>query len=479
MAVPSFKEIKTPMAYGIRRLSQIGVVLGLMVSVGGCVSSGEGPIGFSILMPTDGEARALQQLTTDGQVKIKKPGEIFSGLSDRAERIAQNHAGGICRSSRMRLNYTADVETRKFFKDPNELRKTPFAEILTHKLIVSSSKYFGTGDTKAADYAIRIMTGYAQRDYPALFQDRRYSHTLSSAAQFLFAASIAHTMLLPYEGYPQTDQELVADWLKRKALGPHIKYKDKSKWFGHDGVRGQIKTVNVSGYDVNCCTPAGYESARLQVDNTLMVASILFHDDAAFASALKGYIDLISTARADGSLPYQTARGNAALWYQNLGINVLVMAAEMAANQGVDLYRYEAPSGATLHTAIAFLARAMARPELIFSYAKRNINPWRKGNGIVDPDDHTKQLGQFKIPKLQRNGASFLAWFEPYQRRFPDHPNIKLMQEITAKLVDPKSSQSWNKVSLPYAMHNAKSRGGLFNDYTGTNLSCVFKNLTP
>jgi len=72
-----------------------------------------------------------------------------------------------------------------------------------------------------------------------------------------------------------------------------------------------------------------------------------------------------------------------------------------------------------------------------------------------------------------------LAWFEPYQRRFPDHPNIKLMQEITAKLVDPKSSKSWNKVSLPYAMHNAKSRGGLFNDYTGTNLSCVFKNLTP
>ena len=118
-----------------------------------------------------------------------------------------------------------------------------------------------------------------------------------------------------------------------KALGRHIKFKDRSKWYGHDGVKSPVKTAEVSGFRVNCCTPMAYESTRLQVDNALMAVSIL-HDDAdGFASALKGYIDVLNTIRTDGSLPYQTARGNAALWYQNLGINVLVMAAEMAANR--------------------------------------------------------------------------------------------------------------------------------------------------
>ena len=37
-------------------------------------------------------------------------------------------------------------------------------------------------------------------------------------------------------------------------------------------------------------------------------------------------------------LPYQTSRGNAAIWYQNLGVNVLIAMAEMAKFQGIDLY---------------------------------------------------------------------------------------------------------------------------------------------
>lgn len=73
-----------------------------------------------------------------------------------------------------------------------------------------------------------------------------------------------------------------------------------------------------------------YKSIRLQVNYTLMAGSLLFNNQAGFCSALKGHLDIINSLRGDGSLPYQTARGNAALWYQNLGINVLVMATEMA-----------------------------------------------------------------------------------------------------------------------------------------------------
>jgi hypothetical protein len=62
----------------------------------------------------------------------------------------------------------------------------------------------------------------------------------------------------------------------------------------------------------------------------------------------------------------------------------------MAASQGIDLYHVTAASGANLHTAIKFLGNAMAKSGIIIPYAKRNLNPWRKGNSIIDPNDYTK-----------------------------------------------------------------------------------------
>ncbi|MEM6621335.1 MAG: alginate lyase family protein [Pseudomonadota bacterium] len=241
-------------------------------------------------------------------------------------------------------------------------------------------------------------------------------------------------------------------------------------------MRGPTSTARVSGVTVNCCNPLRYNSGRVQIDMALMAGSILFNDQEGFESAIKGYVDVIDTMRADGSLPYQTVRGNAAIWYQNLGIQVLVMAAEMAALQGIDLYSYKAPSGATLHSAIAFLARSMDQPSLVYGYAAKNINPWRAGNRITDPDDHRNQFATWKLPRLQRDGASFLAWFEPYQRRFPNHPNIGLMSDVVTPIAERGTPRS-KMIQLPYPFRRANATGGLFNDYSGTITSCVFKEI--
>ena len=54
---------------------------------------------------------------------------------------------------------------------------------------------------------------------------------------------------------------------------------------------------------------------------------------------------------------------------------VLVMMAEMATHQGIDLYSYEAPSGATLHTAIEFLARSMKKTRTVASLCGTQHKP--------------------------------------------------------------------------------------------------------
>ena len=458
----------------LKRLLALSITGPLLAA---CVSVGSVPLGLSTITLSDEERVKVAALTHSKSITITKPGEIFINLNTRRKEIEDKRAGGLCTMPGFYIDFSSDVEYRKLFKDPNDLRKTPFAEILIHKLIVASSDYYGSGDTDAANFAIRLLAGYAKRDYPALWQGRRYGHTVGSGAQFLFAATVAHSLLKSYDGYSKEERGLVHDWLKRKILGPHVKFKPRGKYFGSDGVTGPIQREEVSGYTVNCCIPMGYESSRLQVDNALMAGSILFNDQEGFESAIKGYIDVIGTLRSDGSLPYQTARGNAAIWYHNLGVLVLVMTAEMAANQGIDLYSYEAPSGATLHTAIEFLARSMKKPELLLPYAVRNINPWRAGNGITDPNDYTFQLGVTKIPRLQRNRASFLAWFEPYERRFPYHPNIKGMSEAVTQ-VRSASRQPWKSIELPWRPKKANSAGGLFNDYTGSMTTCLFKDVS-
>ena len=58
--------------------------------------------------------------------------------------------------------------------------------------------------------------------------------------------------------------------------------------------------------------------------------------------------------RADGSLPLETARGARALWYQRHAVASLVVIAQMAAVQGIDLFGLQV-DGRDLHLAIDFL----------------------------------------------------------------------------------------------------------------------------
>ena len=299
------------------------------------------------------------------------------------------------------FNYSEKINPSKYLKDPTELRKSAYSEILIHKIILSSSHFFGSYDgnndnsVDAGEFTFSLLEAYARKNYPSMDQKKRYGHTVGSAGQFFHASAWAIQLLDDHPNFTKDRRVLINDWLKNKTLGKHIKFKRNGPWFGgHDGVKNTPIKIKVSGVsNINCCAIMGYESSRLQVDNALMAGSILFNDIDGFKSSLKGFVDYIDTMRIDGSLPYQTSRGNAAIWYQNLGVNVLIAMAEMAKFQGIDLYSFKSKNGTDIHDAITFLLNSIENSDIIHKYASRNINPWRKGNGINDPLDykfHTK-----------------------------------------------------------------------------------------
>ena len=75
------------------------------------------------------------------------------------------------------------------------------------------------------------------------------------------------------------------------------------------------------------------------------------------------YILAIDHLAANGSWPLEMARKELSMHYQNFALQPLVLIAEIAAQQGLDLYAYRSASGQDLHAAIGFLALNRAQPE--------------------------------------------------------------------------------------------------------------------
>lgn len=94
---------------------------------------------------------------------------------------------------------------------------------------------------------------------------------------------------------------------------------------------------------------------------------ILTSDDKLYRRGLSQYFRAIGQINPDGSLPLEMTRHENALHYQSFALAPLVMIAELAWRQGIDLYSLRA-NGHTISDAVDFLARASADPSLVKKY---------------------------------------------------------------------------------------------------------------
>jgi len=95
---------------------------------------------------------------------------------------------------------------------------------------------------------------------------------------------------------------------------------------------------------------------------------ILTSDDKLYRRGLAQYVRAIGQMNADGSLPLEMARHENALHYQSFALTPLVMIAELATRQGLDLYSLRV-NGHTIGNAVDFLVRASADLNLVKQYA--------------------------------------------------------------------------------------------------------------
>ncbi len=91
------------------------------------------------------------------------------------------------------------------------------------------------------------------------------------------------------------------------------------------------------------------------------------NDDSLFKLGVQIYKDGIEEIDTRGAFPQEMARHENAIHYQSFALQPLLLIAQFASRQGVDLYTYAA-HGRTLREAIVFLGNAAADPTLLKPY---------------------------------------------------------------------------------------------------------------
>lgn len=135
-------------------------------------------------------------------------------------------------------------------------------------------------------------------------------------------------------------------------------------------------------------------------------AGVISGDNKLFAQGVRTYATAIAEMDDQGAFPDEMARHELAMHYQAFAIEPLVMIAELAYRQGLNIYPLE-QRGHRLSEAVDFLSRALADPGIIKKY--------------------TPEAQQI-APDLQP-GSALLSWTELWTARTGDPAWQKYMEK--------------------------------------------------
>jgi|HubBroStandDraft_1064217.scaffolds.fasta_scaffold42688_2 poly(beta-D-mannuronate) lyase len=126
-------------------------------------------------------------------------------------------------------------------------------------------------------------------------------------------------------------------------------------------------------------------------------AGVISGDNKLFSDGLRTYSTAIGEIHSQGAFPDEMARHELAMHYQAFAIEPLVMIAELAYRQGLNIYPLE-QHGHRLSDAVNFLNRAIADPSIIKKYTPEAQK--------LDPDFQP--------------GSALLSWAELWTARTGD-----------------------------------------------------------
>jgi poly(beta-D-mannuronate) lyase len=267
--------------------------------------------------------------------------------------------------------------------NPEEAKATVPYQRLQSAVTDGASRYVATGDAAEAVCVANLLAQWAAADTLLDYSYKESSQAWYQVEWTLSSVSLAWSVVQADSAIPATQHAAILKWM----------HKVTEYMFDQDPHPGDIEHENNHAYwRALCATSVG----------------ILTSDEKLYRRGIAQYGRAIGQMNPDGSLPLEMARHENALHYQSFALTPLVMIAELAARQGIDLYSLRV-NGHTISDAVDFLVRASADLSLMKKYAY---------------EPQTFSLFSGKKPP---------AWTEFWAARHPGKPWTDI---ITAPLVD-------------------------------------------
>jgi poly(beta-D-mannuronate) lyase len=226
--------------------------------------------------------------------------------------------------------------------NPAERAATRNFAAFEERITAGMNQYVATGNQAEAACALTQLNAWAQADALTNYDPKAYSQSWFQVEWTLCSAGITDSVLHQDAALDPTQQARVTKWL-RSAAHQLISYENPEK----PGKPGN-----------------NHHYWRALAATSIGIAS---HDDKLFHFGVDTYKQAIGQLDSNGAFPLEMARHENAIHYQAFALQPLVMIAQFAVRQNIDLYSYS-QHGHTLKDAIIFLGRAIADPTLVRQY---------------------------------------------------------------------------------------------------------------
>jgi poly(beta-D-mannuronate) lyase len=265
--------------------------------------------------------------------------------------------------------------------NPAEAEATRTYAAFEHRITSGMNQWVATGNQAEAQCALAQLDAWAQAKALTNYDPKAYSQSWFQAEWSLASAGVTASVLKQDTALDPAQQERVAKWL-RTAAHQLISYEKP-------GALGN----NHHYWRALAATSIG----------------VLSNDNDLYRFGVDTFKQAVGQEDSNGAFPLEMARHENAIHYQAFALQPLIMIAEFAERQNVDLYSYT-DHGRTIRNAVTFLGHAIADPGIVKQYTADAQKTNFSAGDIAELEFYFARFGPDSAPSslrdLLRNPAS-------------------------------------------------------------------------
>ena len=239
--------------------------------------------------------------------------------------------------------------------DPAEAAATRVYGMFENRITAGMNQYLATGNHDESACALAQLDAWAQASALLDYDRAESSQAWYQVEWTLSSAGITDSVLVNDATLDPAQQERVTAWLDKVAHKDISFEKASDSGNNHHYWRG-LAAISVG---------------------------VTASDDNLFKFGVKTYKEGIDDIDRNGALPKEMARHENAIHYQGFALEPLVVIAQFASRQGIDLYGYQHDKR-SLRDAIIFFGRAVDDPSLVKPYTN-DVQSMNFGPGSFAP----------------------------------------------------------------------------------------------